>query len=112
MKPSHGSAKLTHGGKLLHITVPRKRRKNLVPLTQTYVVLDSRPDPKVCFPAFELTKENGEKYHVSVWPTGMRCDCRDGELREKRGGGYCKHIRSMIVVGLISKGATHGSEEA
>ena len=112
MKPAHGTAKLSHGGKLLTVTVLRKRRKSLVPLTQTYVVEDSRPDQRVAFPVFALTKEDGEIYHVSVTNFGVRCDCRDGELREKRGGGFCKHISALQATGVISKGATHGSEEA
>lgn len=96
-----GTARLKDGK--LTITTQRKRGKGLVPLVVTYAVADSKPDPRVANPAFILTKENGQAYHVSLSEFGVRCDCVDGEIRERRGTGLCKHAKALAACGLIPK---------
>lgn len=101
---THGTARLTHGGRFLTVTTHRKRGKKSVPMTQTYVVEDARPDPRVASPVLTLTKEDGEQYHLSVNEFGTRCDCFAGEIGKKRGTGHCKHILAAMSVGLLPKG--------
>lgn len=98
-----GTARLTHGGRFLTVTTMRKRGKKNVPLVVTYVVSNPGSDPAVAFPVLALTKEDGVTYHCAITEWGARCDCVDGEIREKRGSGRCKHIRSLVAVGLLPR---------
>jgi SWIM zinc finger len=92
-----GTAKLTHGGRFLTVTVPRKKGRKSVDLVQTYVVEDTRPDVRVANPAFTLTKEDGEQYHCAVNEFGPTCSCADCEFRQH----LCKHLKAVIAVGLL-----------
>lgn len=99
MKPATGTAHLE-----LVITTMRKKGKKMVPLRVVYVVRNANPDPRVAHPAYSLTKEDGTVYHCSHAEFGARCDCFDGEKREKLGtGGGCKHARALQAVGLLPK---------
>jgi hypothetical protein len=100
-QPPNGSARLKDN--ILTVTVQRKRGKKTVPLVVTYKVEDANPDPRCAYPVYSLTKDNGEVYHASVDTWGVRCDCVDGELREKRGSGICKHAAALMAVGKIPK---------
>lgn len=52
---------------------------------------------------FRLVKDNGESFNVSLANRDQpRCDCGDATFRERPGG--CKHLRSLVAVGLIKKG--------
>lgn len=102
MKPATGTVRYKDG--ILTLTVMRKHGKRMKPLVTTYTVADCRPDPRVASPAFSLTKDDSEVYHVSANEWGVRCDCIDGELREKRGtGDLCKHARSLQACGLMPR---------
>ena len=109
MTPSHGSARYDPETGILTVTTMRKRGKRSVPLVVSYRVEDARPDPKVAFPVFSLTKESGEMYHVSQDQWGLHCDCRSGEIREKYGSTNCKHAAACAACGLFSTKFTGAS---
>ncbi len=102
MRKPTGSVRYKNG--ILTVTVLRKHGKNWKPLVVQYTVEDANPDKRVANPAFTLTKEDGEVYHVHQNEFGIRCDCVDGELREKRGvQELCKHARALQAVDLLPK---------
>jgi hypothetical protein len=53
---------------------------------------------------FELRKSSGERYHVSRHGSeGCRCSCPDFVFsRDGRDSGGCKHIRALVVLGLLA----------
>ena len=100
MNDPHGSARLSADGATLTITTKRKRGKDLV---RVYEVKDVRPDPEVANPAFSLTTEEGEVYHVGATEWGAFCECADFHYRRQNSKGGCKHIRCLQVAGLLPK---------
>ena len=100
MNDPHGSARLSADGATLTITTKRKRGKDLV---RVYAVKDVRPDPEVAHPAYSLTTEEGEVYHVGANEWGVFCDCPDHHYRRQNDQTPCKHCKSLMAVGLLPK---------
>ena len=76
-------------------------RRHGKPFVVAYAVEDVRPDPRVASPAFSLTKEDGEVYHVSVNEWGPACSCPDATFRGHSLEVPCKHCLAMAAVGLL-----------
>ena len=100
----HGTARLEDGGKKLVITTMARRGKKFVPNVQTYTVEDVRPDPAVCSPAFSLTKETGEVYHIFSNEFGNGCDCPHYTFRGSNSKAGCKHVLAAVATGLLPRG--------
>lgn len=127
MKEIHGTARISEDRRILTIITPAKRGKKIVENKQTYLVEDVRPDPRVCSPAFKLTKgnvftnaadmtpaglesgakeelipsENGEVWHVQQNEYGVMCDCPHATFRGANSREPCKHTKAMIAVGFF-----------
>lgn len=109
---THGKARLENG--ILTITTQPKGKKK--PLVRVYKVEDVRPDPRVAYPAYSLTKgrmeavpaedggyefvPDGEVWHVSVDKYGPMCDCPHRTYEKTH---RCKHISACVAVGLLPK---------
>lgn len=91
MNEVHGTARLSHGRKLLTMTVKGKRT--------VYVVENLHPTESVANPAYRLTKEDGKTYDVAMTDHGPVCDCADSQFRSR----CCKHILGAITVKLLPK---------
>ena len=86
--PVHGKAKLD--GNQLTVTVTLKSGREV---TTTYTV--ERIERTI-----RLTKQDGATYEVSFNRRDQpRCSCGDLTFRDREGG--CKHLRSLVAVGLI-----------
>ncbi len=85
----------------LTITTLVKRGKKMVPLVVVYKVANLNPDPQVAYPAFRLTKADGEFYDVHVNEYGPACSCAHATFRGANSKIPCKHCLAMSAVGLI-----------
>ncbi|MHC5542012.1 SWIM zinc finger family protein, partial [Singulisphaera rosea] len=57
---------------------------------------------------FELRKADGTFYHVAVLDYGAECTCPDFVFnRDGLDPLGCKHIRSLVALGIIDTRATH-----
>lgn len=109
----HGVARLSDDGQTLTITTKAKRTRKVKGQkvvdykdhVRTYTIQDTRPDPRVASPAFALTNEDGDVYHVSVNEFGPACDCPDGHFRRENDREKCKHVKALQAVGLLPKPA-------
>lgn len=85
VKPAHGVARL-----VLSIN------------GTSYAVKPVACDAYAAFRAFRLRKSDGTCYDVAETVHGHTCDCPDWEFnREGRDPAGCKHIKSMVAVGLL-----------
>lgn len=96
-----GTARYKDG--ILTITTNAKRGKRIVKLTVVYTVEDVRPDHRVASPAYSLTKEDGEVYHVAFNEWGPTCSCAHATFRGANSQVPCKHCLAMQAVGLLPK---------
>lgn len=97
---------------ILTVTTLAKRGKKTVEVQRHYQVTNANPDRRVAHPAWTLTKglvkdgvftSLGEVWHVSVNEWGPACDCPDRLFRGEKSGVACKHILSLVAVGLIPR---------
>jgi hypothetical protein len=47
-------------------------------------------------------RENGQAYDVAETEHGPECDCADATYRHGDGNTFCKHIRALSALGLIT----------
>ena len=94
---THGSAKLTHGGKVLQVTIGRKITRYLIERVQ---------DAK--HPTIKLTKEDGVSHQVSEVNGRIICDCESATYRAAEA---CKHARVLVACGLLKEKKDEGSKE-
>ena len=84
-------AKLTHGGRVLTLTVLRQAGKRLRPLTTTYAV----EFPPGIEGVVNLVKGDGRAYEV----TAHACTCDDAQFKARERS--CKHRTSLQQLGLL-----------
>lgn len=96
--PATGTAKL-----VLIVTTNAKRGKKTVKNKVEYTVTNLNPDPRVAFPAWALTKADGEVYHVAVDVHGPMCSCPHYTFRGSNSKAGCKHVLALQAVGLLPK---------
>lgn len=95
---------------ILVITMFRQKGDKIVEEVTMYNVQNLNPDPKVAFPAFSLTKPNGDSWHISVNEHGPSCTCPHATYRGSNARVPCKHIAAARAVGLLP-GEENGEEE-
>ena len=71
-------------------------------VTTEYRVEKLCPDNRICDPAIRLYKlPAGPSYDVIVCDGWIQCECEDWYGRRERTGEQCKHVKSLIRMGLI-----------
>lgn len=100
IKAPHGTANYADG--VLTITTHVKRGKKFVENKRVYTVTDLHPDARVAFPAFRLTKEDGEAYDVAMTEYGPVCSCPHATFRGHSSQVQCKHVAAMCAVKLLT----------
>jgi hypothetical protein len=62
-----------------------------------------RPTPCETGRAWRLrNRENGRTYDVAECDHGPECDCADAVYRHDGTGTFCKHVRALSALGLIT----------
>lgn len=100
----HGTVSLSADCKTLTITTQIKRGKKTEIKVVAYTVEDLRPQKQVAFPAFRLTKTDGEFYDVAIVGGFATCTCPHATYRGGNSRVPCKHYLALQAVQLLPKG--------
>lgn len=85
-----------------------------VPDADEFIVTDDglekrysfKPIPTVCDgvddPAFEVTSECGDVYHVHCGEWGASCDCADFVYRRANSKVPCRHVLALAALKIIT----------
>jgi hypothetical protein len=68
-----------------------------------YRVYRVASDVRVADPAFALVKTDGTTYHCGMTDFGWTCDCGHMTFVGDKIGEPCKHLRSILAIGLPDK---------
>ncbi len=85
---THGSAKLTHGGKVLALTIGKRITRYLIERVPCE------------HPTIKLTKEDGVVHQVSEINGKTVCDCEAATYRPHE---RCKHRKILVAIGLLKE---------
>jgi hypothetical protein len=66
------------------------------------VAYNARPIPNPDGRAYRLKKADGTTYDVAEGEHGPMCDCPDAVYRHDGTGTYCKHVRALSALNLIT----------